>query len=177
MRALLKGSALRVLLAAACCTIGSTAAASPSQRLIKSPPHRLQSIEPPPGWELSPSPPSSRLLATWTHREGSRLTLAAEQAPAGVDANQLFARSRPSLERQGWTIVKATPSIGKTAGSQRVVIEATLDKGKRSARQLYLVEEGFAYVLTMVNASEQSSARQRELDETIASMRVGTDEN
>ena len=176
MRALLQSSALRFFVAAVCCTIGSTTAASPSQRLVKSPAHRLQSIEPPPGWELSPSPPSSRLLATWTHREGARLTLAAEQT-AGLDANQLFARSRSSLERQGWTIVKATPSVGKTAGSQRVAVEATLDKGKRSARQLYLIEEGFAYVLTMVNASEQTAARQRDLDETIASMRVGTDEN
>lgn len=152
------------------------ASASPSQRLVKSPPHKLQSIEPPPGWELSPSPPSSRLIATWSHREGARLTLAAEAVPNTLDAAQLFQRSRASLERQGWSIGPVTRTPGKN-GVQRVVVDATLDKGKRSARQLYVVEDGFAYVLTLVSATEQTLARQREFDETVASMRIGTDDN
>ena len=151
--------------------------AAPSQRLVRSFPHKLQSVEPPLGWELGTSPPSSRLVATWSHRDGGRLTLASEAAAAGVDATQLFAASRSSLERQGWTLGQTTRGAGHTPGSSRIVVEASLDKGKRFARQLYLIEGGFAYVLTMVGPAEQSAPRQREFDETLASLRLGGDDN
>lgn len=150
--------------------LSAVAHATPSPRAFRSPPHQIVSIEPPAGWDLSASPPSTRLVASWTHRDGAKLTLVAERAAADVEAGKLFEQSRPSLERQGWTLgaVNRQPT--------RVLVEATLDRGKRSARQLYLVEGGFVYVLTLVAPVEQTSARARDLDETIASLRTSTSE-
>ena len=58
----------------------------------------------------------------------------------------------------------------------RVLVEATLDKGRRIARQLYLVEEGFAYVITLVAPLEQKDQRSRDFDEAIGSLKLGTGE-
>jgi len=148
----------------------AVATAAPSPRLFRSTAHQIASIEPPVGWDLSASPPSTRLVASWTHRDGAKLTLVAERAPSGVDASKLFDQSRPSLERQGWV-------IGRTERQPaRVSVEASLERGKRGARQLYLVLDGFVYVLTMVAPTEQTSARSKDLDETVASLHTTVSE-
>jgi hypothetical protein len=139
-------------------------------RALHAPAQRVVSFEPPAGWERSASPPSSRLLGTWSHHDGGRLTLAAERTTV-KSAQQVFEQSRPSLEKQGWTLGRVDHK------PERVVVEATLDKGRRMARQLYLVEEGFAYVVTLVGPVEQQAERSHDFDEAVASLKLGAGED
>jgi hypothetical protein len=137
-------------------------------RGLRAPAQRIAGFDPPSGWERAATPPSTRLLGTWAHRDGGRLTLAAERVPAGVTAQRLFDDSKAALGKQGWVLGKVE------AQPMRVVAEATLDGGKRLARQLYLVEEGFAYVVTLVAPVEQRVERARDFDEAIGSLKLGT---
>jgi hypothetical protein len=138
-----------------------------SARGLRAPAQRIVAFDPPPGWERAATPPSSRLLGTWSHRDGGRLTLAAERVAAGVTAQRLFDDSKPALAKQGWTLGKVE------AQPMRVVADATLDGGKRVARQLYLVEEGFAYVITLVAPVEQRADHARDFDEAVGSLKLG----
>lgn len=144
--------------------------AAPSARLFHSAAYRIAAVDPPSGWELAPSPPSSRLLATWTHKEGARLTLAAEST-AETNAGKLLDQAKPALAAQGWTLKH------EDRQPTRVTIEATLDGGKRVARQLYAVEKGFAYVLTLVAPADQSTDRNHDFDDTVTTMRIGANDN
>ena len=132
---------------------------------------RIVLFDPPTGWERGASPPSSRLLGTWSHQDGGRLTLAAERAAAGVLATRIFDDGRPTLVRQGWSLthVDRQPT--------RVVVEATLAAGKRMARQLYLVEEGFVYVITLVAPAAQTTDRARDFEAACASLKLGKAED
>jgi len=145
-------------------------AATPSARLFHSAAYRIAAVDPPTGWELAPSPPSSRLLATWTHKEGARLTLAAESS-AETSAGKLLDQAKGALTAQGWTVKH------EDRQPTRVTIEATLDGGKRIARQLYAVEKGFAYVLTLVAPADQVNERARDFDDTVSTMRIGANDN
>jgi hypothetical protein len=159
--------ALRV--AALLVAAAAPARASGPARALRAPAQRIVSFEPPTGWERAASPPSARLLGTWSHHDGGRLTLVADRV-SGKSAQQVFEQSRPSLEKQGWSLghVDRKPD--------RVVVEATLDKGRRIAKQLYLVEEGFAYVVTLVGPVEQQSERGHDFDEAVASLKLGAGE-
>lgn len=159
-------SSLRTSLVVLALSCTALAVAAPSAKLFRSPDYRVVAVDPPTGWELSASPPSSRLLASWSHRDGAKLTLAAERS-AVTDPEKLFLQSRSVLQAQGWTV----GSVEKQAG--RVSVEATLDHGRRIARQLYAVEQGFAYVLTMVAPADQADLRARDFDDTLATMRLG----
>ena len=55
-----------------------------------------------------------------------------------------------------------------TAASATTYV-ATLDKGKRLARQVYLVEAGWAYVLTLVSETAQAASRGKDFDEVLSS--------
>ncbi|MEO6954259.1 MAG: hypothetical protein ABI321_20825 [Polyangia bacterium] len=147
-------------------SLASAAVAAPSAKLFRSPDYRVVAVDPPTGWELAASPPSSRLLASWAHRDGAKLTLAAQRS-ALTDADKLFEQSKDALKTQGWSI----GAVDKQSG--RIAVQATLDHGRRIARQLYCVEEGFAYVLTMVAPAGQGALRARDFDDTVATMRLG----
>ncbi len=161
--------AVAVALGGAALLAAVPALATGPLRTLRAPAQRSVAFEPPAGWERAASPPSSRLLATWSHHDGGRLTLVAERV-SGRSAQQLFDESRPSLEKQGWTLGKVERK------PERVVVEATLERGKRIARQLYLVEEGFAYVVTLVAPAAQLADRAHDFDEAIASLRLGEGE-
>ncbi len=149
----------------------ANATAAPSPRLLRAPPQRILAFDPPASWDRAPTPPSSRLLATWAHRDSGRLTIAAQQVGNQGDAGKLFDESRGSLERQGWTITRVDrPKSGVTP---RVVVDATLDKGKRVARQLYLVEGGFVYVVTLVAPEEHAAERLRDFDDAVGTLKLG----
>jgi hypothetical protein len=139
--------------------------------MLRAPAQHIVAFDPPGTWERAPTPPSSRLLATWAHRDSGRLTIAAQEVGAKVDAATLFDESRTSLERQGWTLGHV--DRGKTTPAMRVLVDATLDKGKRVARQLYLVEAGFAYVVTLVAPAEHAADRLRDFDDAVATLKLG----
>ena len=158
------------LIAAGIALGSGPSSANPSARLFHSAAYRIAAVDPPTGWELSPSPPSSRLLATWTHKEGARLTLAAESS-AETDAGKLLDQAKAALSAQGWTVKH------EDRQPARATIEATLDGGKRVGRQLYAVEKGFAYVLTLVAPASQAADRARDFDDTVSTMRIGANDN
>ena len=105
------------------------------------------------------------------HAANGAVVVAAEKVAPGTMAQGLFDGSRKALEKQGWTIGRVDRQPNK------VLVEAQLDHGKRLARQLYLVEEGFAYVVTLVAPAAQQAERTRDFDETVASLRLDAGED
>ncbi len=145
-----------------------TAAAAP--RLYRNEAMRIRAFDPPAGWELSPQVTYPGLLASYTHADGGRLTLAAQRVAANVDAKQLADQSRPVLERQGFSQIKLTAE----EGGQK--LEAQLDGGKRVVRQHYRVVGPFGYVVTMIVPGDKASRHQREFDDALKSLNlVGPD--
>ena len=166
-----KTIALAVGVTALTAIFGGAAHALPAQRQLRAAPQHVISFEPPAGWERAATPPSSRLLATWSHHDGARLSFAAQTVAADVGADKLYAESMRSLEKQGWAITKADRQTGK------VTVDASLDKGKRVARQIYLVESGFAYVITLVAPAEQVTERTHDLDDAMTGLKLGTSDD
>ena len=143
--------------------------------MFQAAPQRIVAFEPPQGWDRAATPPSARLLATWAHREGGRLTLAADRIATGVDAAHLFDESRAALENQGWTLDRVDRNPARPSGDSgsRVLVEASLARGRRHARQLYVVDSGFAYVVTMVASTGQEKNSARDFDAAVSSLRLG----
>jgi hypothetical protein len=166
---LLHGKKAIALAAAIGVFVPAIALAIGPSRVLRAPEKHVLSFEPPAGWDRAASPPSARLLGTWAHRDGGRLTLAADHAAAGASAMQLFDASKKSLEKEGWSIthVDTQPT--------RVTVDAKIDKGRRAARQLYLVEDGFAYVVTLVAPAEQQADRAHDFDDAVASLKLGVE--
>src|SRR5437868_5768225 len=101
MRYSLPGLALAAL-ALASITAG---AAGTSARSYRNEAMHVRQFEPPSGWVLAPQGSYPRLLASYSHREGGRITLSAQRVPAGTTAVQLAEMSRGPLERQGFAAV------------------------------------------------------------------------
>ena len=149
----------------------SVAAAAPySARTYRNEAARVGVIVPPPGWEIAPQSTYPRILATWSQRD-ARLTLSAERAPSpdagAFDAQTLVERSRTALQRQGFYGLEVTPDPVDTA---RRRLHARLDGGRRFLLQLYVVEEGWSYVLTLVAATADEKRLSTEFDETVRSL-------
>lgn len=167
MRVAKVGLAVAVAVGLAVAFCAPRAFAAGSARQLKAPAQRIAAFEPPVGWERAATPPSTRLLGTWAHHLGGRITLGAERVPSTATAQKLFDDSRAALEKQGWKLGKIDRQPTRTT------VEATLDQGKRIARQLYLVEDGFAYVITLVAPADQLADRAHDFDESVASLKLG----
>jgi hypothetical protein len=146
-----------------------TDAAGGSVRTLRAPDQRIQSFEPPSAWERAADPPSSLVLGVWSHRDGGRITLAADRVASGTVAGRVFDDSRKSLVSQGWSLGK----VDRAPNGARVLVEATLEHGRRIARQAYIVDGGFVYVVTMVAPAEQTADRARDFEDTVATLKLG----
>lgn len=145
----------------------SVAAAAPfAARAYRNEAARVQTIVPPSGWEMAPQSTYPHILATWSQRD-ARITLSAEHAGKTPDAKALVDRSLPALQRQGFYGIELTPD------GARQRLHARLDGGRRFLIQLYLVEEGWCYVLTLVGATADEKRLGAELDETVRSLVLG----
>jgi hypothetical protein len=131
----------------------------------------LRAFEAPVGWELVPQASYPRLLASYSHKDGGKLTLVAQREPAGRDARALAEESRAALMRQGFQQIQLTSEGG------RVRLDALLDGGRRFARQLYIVEGGLGYVLTMTGPMSKAMAMRRDFDEAVQSLSIGPPES
>jgi hypothetical protein len=138
-----------------------------SPRIYKNDAMRVRSFEPPPGWELAPQASYPRLLASYAHKEGGRITLTAQHVDKSATAASLAELSRGALERQGFT------SIRIRAEADRVSLEAQLDGGRRFSRQVYVIEAGIGYVLTLIAPSAKRVGMQRDFDEAARSLALG----
>src|SRR5262245_4151175 len=88
---------------------------------------RVRSFEPPVGWEKAPQQSYTRLLASYSHAGGGRLTLSAQKVAPSTTAEKLVHQSRTALEHQGFADIHVTPD------GSRVRLEALLDNGRRFA--------------------------------------------
>jgi hypothetical protein len=130
---------------------------------------RVRAFTPPAAWELAPQAAYPRVLATWTRNDGSgaRLTLSAQRVPASTTPSALVDEARAGLTRQGFQQIRITPD------GARVRLEATLDGGRRIARQAYLVEAQIAYVVTVVGPGGLAERLATELDDSLRSLQLG----
>jgi hypothetical protein len=148
---------------------GGVAIGAGSARLYRNPTMRVRSFEPPAGWEPSPAGAYPRLLVAYTHAEGGRMTLTAQRVGSATTAARLAAEARPPLEKQGFTSIRL-----KQEGA-RTHLEAELAGGQRLARQLYVVEEGFAYVVTLIAPLAAATQATADFDAAIRSLSLGVD--
>jgi len=143
-------------------TLGASAG-----RQFQSDAMNVRMFEPPPGWELSPQATYPRLLAAYAHAEGGRLTLSAERVPAGTTAAHLAAEALAPLEKQGFKQVRLKPF------GDRARLSAELDGGRRLVHQLYVVEGGIAYVITIIGPRAAADRLAADFEAAIASLKLG----
>ena len=140
-------------------------------RVYKNGAMRVRSFEPPAGWELAPAASYPRLLAAYNHPEVGRLTLTAQRVGAGVSAARLANEARAPLAKQGFTQVRIT----QEKESERVRLEAELGGGQRHALQLYIVDSGIGYVITMISPLAASARSVSDFDAAVRSLSLGVD--
>lgn len=145
---------------------GAIATVEAAPRLYRNEAMKVRAFDPPAGWELAPQVTYPGLLATYTHQDGGRLTLAAQRVAATVDAKQLSDQSKPVLTRQGFSAIKVFPEEGGLR------LDAVLDGGKRVVRQHYRVVGTFGYVVTMIVPGDKASRHMREFDDALRSLNL-----
>lgn len=121
-----------------------SAEAASAPRVYRNDAYRIRSFILPGNWELSSQGTYQNLLVAYSHGEGARITITAERRRPGQDADRLAVRSRPLLERQGFSGLKLRSDEGRT------FVEGELTRKGLQLRQVYLCEGEFCYVLTLV---------------------------
>jgi hypothetical protein len=148
---------------------GGLAMGAGSARLYRNAAMRVRSFEPPAGWEPSPAGAYPRLLVAYTHADGGRMTLTAQRVAASTTAARLASEARGPLEKQGFTAIRMKPESG------RMHLEAELAGGQRVARQLYVVDEGFAYVVTLIAPLAAAPQATADFDAAVRTLSLGVD--
>ncbi len=145
------------------------AGAGNAPRVYRNEAMRVRAFEAPAGWELAPQSSYPRLLASYSHHEGGKLTLSAQKVPPGTTSMDLAEQSRIPLQKQGFTALRVH------ADGSRARLEADLDGGKRFIKQLYVVEGGIGYVVTMIGPLHALSRMAADYEESLKSLQVGGD--
>jgi hypothetical protein len=149
-------------------TLTLLGAGGPS-RLYRNEAMHVRAFEPPSGWEQAPQTSYPRLLTSYAHPDGGRLTLTAQKVAAGTTAEALVRQSRPALERQGFADIQ----VSKEGDGNRVRVSARLDGGKRVVRQVYIVDGGIGYVVTLVAPEPRATAMTRDFELALRSLVLG----
>src|SRR4051812_44701345 len=84
----------------------TVAGAGNPPRVYRNEAMRVRAFEAPAGWELAPQSSYPRLLASYSHHEGGKLTLSAQKVPATTTSMDLAEQSRMPLEKQGFTALR-----------------------------------------------------------------------
>ena len=134
---------------------------------------KVRGFEPPVGWDAQPVGSYARLLGAWETKDGGRLTLVAQKVAAGASARSLADESRPALARQGFRAITLSPAPPAGDESDRLLLDASIDEGRRFVRQLYAVSGAVGYVVTMVGPAARATGMRRDFDEAAASLSVG----
>jgi hypothetical protein len=146
---------------------GGIAAAGNPPRVYRNDIMKVRAFEAPADWELAPQSSYPRLLASYSHRDGGKLTLSAQRVSAATTAMELAEQSRVPLEKQGFTQLHIKPE------GSRARLEADLDVSRRFARQVYLVEGGIGYVVTLIAPLAVLPKMTADFDEAVKSLQVG----
>jgi hypothetical protein len=134
---------------------------------------RVRAFEAPLGWESQPVGSYARLLAAWETKDGGRMTLVAQKVKEGTSARALADESRPALERQGFIGIKLTEVRPAGDDSDRVVLDASIEQGRRFVKQLYVVAGSLGYVVTVAGPIAHAAAMRHDFDEAATSLSVG----
>jgi hypothetical protein len=129
---------------------------------------RVRAFAPPAGWEMAPQSSYPRLLAAYIGADGAKLTLAGQKlGRADQSAVALAEQSRASLEKQGFTAVHIA------AEGDRARVDAQVDGGKRFMKQIYVVNGGWGYVVTLIGSSAAAARSTSDFDEAVRSLQLG----
>lgn len=156
-----------VALAFASSPASAQTARADAARTYKNAELRVRAFTPPAPWELAPQASYPRVLATWTREGGARLTLSAQRVPPSTTPATLVEEARTGLVRQGFQQIRTTPV------DRGVRLDATLDGGRRIARQIYVVEAQIAYVFTVVGPGALAERLGAELDDALRTLQLG----
>jgi len=148
-------------------------AAPVGARLCRNEPLRLRGFEPPVSWQPAPQANYPRIVCSYTHPDGGRLTLAAQKVAPGTAAESLAESARAGLEKQGFSDVRI--SVDKSEGAPRARLDAHLEGGRRFLRQLYLVDGGLGYVVTLVAGSVIEPEMSRDFDWAVRTLSIGSE--
>jgi hypothetical protein len=161
-------SRLSKLVALAFAVAVAPAGAAPNGgRIYKNEAARVHSFEAPPGWQPAPQASYPRLLCAFSHPDGGRLTLVQQKAAVGVTAAQLAAAAVPGLEKQGFSDVKA---VADPDNAERARVTAKLDGGRRFLLQLYVVDGGAGWVLSLAASSIHQPQMLRDFESAARSL-------
>src|SRR4051794_18615596 len=141
-------------------------AAGPS-RVYRNDALHVRAFAPPQGWELAPQSSYPRLLASYSHSEGARITLSGQRVAASATAHDLATQSKVPLEKQGFSNIRITRD------GDRTHLDADLDGGRRFAKQVYVVSTGFGYVITLVSPLAAAAHAAADFDEAVRSLQLG----
>jgi hypothetical protein len=151
----------------AVCVIFLFAIAAVGSRAYRNEAMGVRMFEPPPGWDRAPQSAYPRLLVSYSHSEGGKLTLSAQKVAPPTSAASLAHDARAPLEKQGFT------RITQKADGARMRMSAELDSGKRVSMQLYAVEGGFGYVLTLITPLATADRMAQDFDAAARSLVLG----
>jgi hypothetical protein len=142
-------------------------AASQSGRVYRNPDCRVELLELPRGWDLTPPWQIGypRVLVIGT-TGSARLVFAVQRIVAGTSAVEVAAAARALLIRQGWRDPRVTPD------GERAFLDAGVADSKRLLHQVYVVDGDLAFVLTSVAPPERNDRVLRDFDATLRSLEV-----
>jgi hypothetical protein len=149
--------------------VGLTALGAGGVRVYRNDAMRVRAFSPPAGWELAPQSSYPRLLAYYAHAEGGRITLSAERVPPSTPASSLAQRARAPLEKQGYAHLQITNAGDRTR------LEGDLDGGRRLLKQVYLVESGIGYVVTLISPTSAAPHMTADFEEALRSLQLGSE--
>ncbi len=139
--------------------------ASLAPRVYRNDAMKVRAFDPPEGWLVAPQASYPKVLALYTHDSGARLTLTAQKVAAGVTGESLAESSRATLEREGFRDIALSPGR----------IDAALSDGKRFLKQIYLVQSGFGYVVSLVGPKAPAARATRlvqDFDDAVHSLQL-----
>jgi hypothetical protein len=142
----------------------AVAAAAPRGHAYRNDGARVRSFEPPQSWQPAPQASYPRLLCGYSHPDGGRLTLTTQKVGPGTTADALARAAVLSLARQGFSDIQRAPD------GDRVRLEARIDGGRRFLKQLYLVDGGAAWVISLVAATINQPQMERDFESAVRSL-------
>ena len=143
-------------------------------RLYRNDAMRVHAFEPPPSWVPAPQASYPRLLVSYSHAEGGRITLTAQKVAPGITAQQLAVASHVALENQGFANIQLKSDARDPT---RVRLAAQLDGGKRFVLQLYLVDSNIGYVVTLAAPRVHEPTMTRDFEAAVRSLQLGGSES
>ncbi len=142
-------------------------------RLYRNDSLHIRAFEPPPSWQPAPQANYPRILVAYSHPDGGRLTLAAQKTAAGATAEEVARQAKAGLEKQGFSDVKI--AIDRDSGpTPHALLDAKLEGGRRFLKQLYVVDGGLAYVVSLVAGRVNQPEMAKDFDWSVRSLQLGS---